>query len=420
MAEVSSIETRGDLVIDSRVANEGDGWVGSGASPWHLDEETESILFLTNLGEEECPIGFRMQANGVTYYLTDLALAPRETRAIDIRKLRDAQKPDLFDTKLPASATDGSVTWIRIGAKPLMGRLVVLRKKAGIASNYDCDLCCCGAWPTGAGSVSPTSVNKSVGQTQQFTFSAGYSDCYGGFCYYNVTNSSTWGGGPSGVATVSNTSPTKGRATAVGPGTATVSASYHERKYECQSWIGQCVDAGYDVWAYGGATLNVGDATPVITSITPSAWPAGQTRLVTINGSGFGSNPLVTISDPTVTKTIVTKNNTQITMNVTVPASNPGTTATVTVTSQGLNGTGFIAVPSGGSQPNSAPYQVIEYTVQIVNSDASRNFVFVGTSDPTVVNYNTQWAAGSPSSGKYSWSVSPEAVTINPNNSTNA
>jgi len=39
IGEVSCIEEKGDLVIDSRLANERDGWVGSGAHPWHLDTD---------------------------------------------------------------------------------------------------------------------------------------------------------------------------------------------------------------------------------------------------------------------------------------------------------------------------------------------------------------------------------------------
>jgi hypothetical protein len=62
------------------LANEGDGWAGSGGHPWHLDEETESILFLTNMGDKECAMGFQVQAGGVHYYLTDLRLAPHEIR----------------------------------------------------------------------------------------------------------------------------------------------------------------------------------------------------------------------------------------------------------------------------------------------------------------------------------------------------
>jgi hypothetical protein len=89
-AEVSSIESRGNLVVDSHVQNEGNGWAGSGANPWHLDEDTESILFLTNESDQPARIGFKVSANSVTYYLTKLQLNPHETRAIDLRKLRDA------------------------------------------------------------------------------------------------------------------------------------------------------------------------------------------------------------------------------------------------------------------------------------------------------------------------------------------
>ena len=142
---VSSVEQKSDMVIDSRLANEGDGWAGSGAHPWHLDGETDSVLFLTNMGDKDAPIGFQMQANGVNYYPTDLKLNGHETRAIDLRKLRDAQKPDFRGHKIPAAATDGSLLWIRLDNVRVMGRLVVLQRHRGIASNYDCNRCSCPA-----------------------------------------------------------------------------------------------------------------------------------------------------------------------------------------------------------------------------------------------------------------------------------
>jgi hypothetical protein len=149
IGEVSSIEQRGDLVIDSRVTNEAD-WLGmSGAHPWHLDEETESVLFLTNAGDQECPIGFMVQAGGVHYYLTDLRLKPHETRAIDLRKLRDAQLTDFKGNKIPAAATAGSVLWGRADNVPVMGRLVVMQRHKGMASNYTCGTgCACPASPS--------------------------------------------------------------------------------------------------------------------------------------------------------------------------------------------------------------------------------------------------------------------------------
>jgi len=70
-------------------------------------------------------------------------VAPQDTRAIDIRKLRDEQKPDLKGNKVPAAATDGSVVWSRLDDVPVMGRLVVLQRHNSMASNYDCYICDC-------------------------------------------------------------------------------------------------------------------------------------------------------------------------------------------------------------------------------------------------------------------------------------
>jgi len=111
-AQVTSIESRGNLVVDSHVQNEGNGWAGSGGHPWHLDEDTESILFLTNESNQPARIGFKMSANGSpAYYLDSLRLNPHETRALDLRKLRDAQQPDLNKNTIPGGAADGSVIW---------------------------------------------------------------------------------------------------------------------------------------------------------------------------------------------------------------------------------------------------------------------------------------------------------------------
>jgi hypothetical protein len=38
--------------VDAAIENEGDGWAGSAANPWHLDNNTEAILFLTDEGDK--------------------------------------------------------------------------------------------------------------------------------------------------------------------------------------------------------------------------------------------------------------------------------------------------------------------------------------------------------------------------------
>jgi len=237
VAEVSSVEQKRDLVIDSRLANEGEGWAGSGANPWHLDNETESILFLTDMGEKEVRIGFVAQASGVPYYLTDLKLSPHETRAIDMRKLRDAQKADFRGNKIPATASDGSVIWIRLDDVPVMGRLVVMQRHKAIASNYDCSTCIC---PANYTALSQTPAPSCLGPhfKMQCTCTGTYTNCNGTNSYRTETSSATWTSSNTAVATMDST--TKGLAHGVAAGTATITSSYTDKTWNYSGQYG-CV-----------------------------------------------------------------------------------------------------------------------------------------------------------------------------------
>ena len=228
IAEVSSVESQGDLVIDSRLANEGDGWAGSGGHPWHLDDETDSVLFLTNMGDKVTAIGCQVQANGIHYYVTDLELKPHETRAVSLRKLRDAAKPDLFGSKIPGDAADGSVTWVRASNVPVMGRLVVMQRHKALASNYDCTLCQCGL-RLGSTTLlmSPASATIVVGGSQRFDAIAAMYNCYGNYFPIPVTSLSLWRSIPSSVASVS-----AGNVTGNAGGTANIEALYDH----CMAW----------------------------------------------------------------------------------------------------------------------------------------------------------------------------------------
>lgn len=233
IGEVSSIEQKGDLVIDSRLANEGDGWAGSGSHPWRLDAETDSVLFLTNMGEQEVPVLFRMHAGGVTFFLTDLRLGPRETRAIDLRKLRDEQKPDFMGNVIPANATDGSVSWIRADLVPVMGRLVVLRRNKGIASNYDCPGCICPASFTGTLEVRNPNGNANdyamlEDNPKNFEAYAFMTQCNTSQSWARVTADSRtdWKSYHPSIATVTNDTKSKGRVTGLIYGDAQIEAKH--------------------------------------------------------------------------------------------------------------------------------------------------------------------------------------------------
>ncbi|HMD83986.1 MAG TPA: hypothetical protein VKO18_04705 [Terriglobia bacterium] len=120
--------------------------------------------------------------------------------------------------------------------------------------------------------------------------------------------------------------------------------------------------------ASNGVTFTVDDPTPTISSITPNPWQAGWTnRQVTITGTGFGTSPTVTVSDPNANCTVTSATDpgppgtATILGNCSVAANDLNTSATVTVTSHGYGGIGFIGVQGQPSSANDGvgitPYQ---------------------------------------------------------------
>ncbi len=110
------------------------------------------------------------------------------------------------------------------------------------------------------------------------------------------------------------------------------------------------------------ATLAVGDPTPVVTSISPSVWYAGNSYTVTITGTNFGTSPTSSISAaPGVTYGQTGGNDTTITASVTVAPNAPTTNPiTVSVTSQGFGGGSGFFSGTGGSASASNTAQSVE------------------------------------------------------------
>jgi hypothetical protein len=111
------------------LANEGNGYAGSLASYWSLDDDTDFYVFLTNMGDKPCGVGFRIEVGNVVYFLKNPQLAPRETKVINLREVRDKEEPDIRGTVIPAQATDGRLDYIRMDYGPLMGRVVVVPRR---------------------------------------------------------------------------------------------------------------------------------------------------------------------------------------------------------------------------------------------------------------------------------------------------
>ncbi|MGH9396827.1 MAG: hypothetical protein ACRD18_08245 [Terriglobia bacterium] len=155
--------------------------------------------------------------------MTDLTLKPHETRAINLRKLRDAQKPDFWSKKIPANAENGSVYWVALGSGPtLAGRMLVLRAREGLASNFDCGDTCPASLL--ALTICPMQNDNMPQGECQWQAMAEYQDSNGTYVYSDRTSETTWSTDNSAVATFDATTP--GLMYVGGGGSANASGSY--------------------------------------------------------------------------------------------------------------------------------------------------------------------------------------------------
>ncbi len=123
IANVTAVNENNNQVSQIGVANEGNGYAGSLASYWNFDDGTDFIVFLTNMSDQNCRVGFRIEASGVTYFLRTIKLVPHETRYLNLRELRDKQEPDVRGHLIPKDATEGRLSYIRLDNVPMMGRV---------------------------------------------------------------------------------------------------------------------------------------------------------------------------------------------------------------------------------------------------------------------------------------------------------
>jgi hypothetical protein len=199
-------------------------------------------------------IGFKVTAGGVHYYLAKLMLQPHETRAINLRQLRDAQAADFKQHKIPASASDGGVSWGRLENVPVEGRLVVIQRSGGVASNYDCSTCNC---PDSLSYlvVTPGSFNLMPGKAVQCNAYAYFYNCNLNYYYYNVaTDSSAWSSNKPAVAKMDPN--TVGQVDAVAGGTAQITAQFAGTYYTFVGGYPPQCNASPTV-VYASATANV-------------------------------------------------------------------------------------------------------------------------------------------------------------------
>jgi len=160
--------------------------------------------------------------------------------------------------------------------------------------------------------------------------------------------------------------------------------------------------------------FEVGDPTPSGITVT-SPWVAGATTPVTITGTGFGTNPTVTFSDGTIVWALGTATDTgqpggaKITGTVTLLPCTSAEGVTVTVKSNGYNGTGFVASTSGESPDGTGDASV---TPQPTITGGKTVWYFKGQ-NPAASAYPISVALSSSGGSSTTWSVSQADAKVN-------
>lgn len=145
IALLTSVDQSGDYAFEVPIKDPSAiGEMPQGVYPWTLENGVVSTLHLKNYTDKKQLARLEVRFAGGTYSPKMLVLAPHQTMAIDIRKLRDSQTPDEHGQVIPASVTHGQLWWGPRANKTIIGRNEEVNITHGIARSFSCGNMCCG------------------------------------------------------------------------------------------------------------------------------------------------------------------------------------------------------------------------------------------------------------------------------------
>ena len=199
-----------------------------------------TIVFIKNVTKEPQEFMLNVAYLGGRWGSKVKTLAPGQTFALDIRKLRDAREAGAEGGAIPPTITSGHVAWGLRGnrGKALIGRAQTVDFSNGLASTYECQCLCDWSWGSEA-RLLPGSVSGFPGDITSFDAQSRYNNCFGqNMGWYSITASDiTYSSDNSSVATFAHPL----TATAVAEGSTYLRASwteyYHQQfsDWECSN-----------------------------------------------------------------------------------------------------------------------------------------------------------------------------------------
>ncbi len=117
----------------------------AGNYPWWIGENESTVVYLKNVTAEPRQYTVQIDFRGGAYVVGMDTLDPGQTAAIDVRDLRDSQRPDVHGTVIPEEATVGEVHWSAQGRgaqNSMVGRAEYADAARGVSTTFACSSCC--------------------------------------------------------------------------------------------------------------------------------------------------------------------------------------------------------------------------------------------------------------------------------------
>jgi hypothetical protein len=337
IGQLTSLDQTGDYsfevpVKDPAAMNE----MMEGVYPWTLENGTQSVLHLKNTTPDTASAIFMIELpNGKFYNPPRIVLEPFQSVAIDIQKLKDANKPDFLKRVFPADATHGQVQWRQEIPYSMIGRLEQTNVKAGIAKSLSCGSFCCGNF-TEQAYVTPNATFGLVGDSISLAARVHGTDC-NAVVFDDPATSATWSSQNTSVATVDSS----GNVTFVGPGKTDILAVVATEEYII--FLNKCTHRGTTQTVQVSVTV-----APSVTGISPAQGPISATApSVTITGKGLTG---ATVNGGTgITPTVKSTNSTTVVVDLAVASNATPGNHLISVTANGQTGNSvnfFVQVPA--------------------------------------------------------------------------
>lgn len=153
----------------------------TGSYPWKVSEDYTTIVYITNITDEQAEFTGEINYSGGHYLLDARKLAPGETAPFDLREIQAKQEENKEHQKMSKDASLGQFKWaVRGDTKGkivLIGRAEMMSLSQNISTSYSCNDPCPPEYDGWIDPLPPIIFVNNTGQSaawEQVTYAQGY------------------------------------------------------------------------------------------------------------------------------------------------------------------------------------------------------------------------------------------------------